>query len=139
MPAECFMHDKIIHKFFVDRECLRIQGVTSIMMETLKRPRMYILHGRPKTVGSTDGVKWSVVEACLQRMTKFSVLVSAVLAAEFPTFHVMSSFRVFSLSQNKRSEVGHGSAATADLREDRRFCLRLLAQCIVVDPNDSHN
>ena len=46
----------------------------------------------------------------------------------------MSAFRVFSLSQNKRSEAGHGSAATADLREDRRVCLQRLAQCIDVDP-----
>ena len=45
MPAECFMHDKIIHKLFVERECLTIPGFTYIMMETLKRPRTYILHG----------------------------------------------------------------------------------------------
>ena len=95
MPAECFMHDKIIHKLFVERECLTIPGFTYIMMETLKRPRTYILHGKPKTVGSTDGVSQGVVDACLRRMAKFSVLVSAVLAAEFPTFHIMSSFRVF--------------------------------------------
>ena len=48
MPAECFMHDKIIHKLFVERECLTIPGFTYIMMETLKRPRAHILHGAPK-------------------------------------------------------------------------------------------
>ena len=134
MPAECFMHDKIIHKLFVERECLTIPRFTYIMMETLKRPRTYILHGMANTVGSTDGVSQGVVDACLRRMTKFSVLVSAVLAAEFPTFHIMSAFRVFSLSQNKRSAAGHGSAAKADLREDRCACLQRLAQCIDIDP-----
>ena len=42
MPAECFMHDKIIHKLFVERECLTIPGFTLIMMEALVRPRAYI-------------------------------------------------------------------------------------------------
>ena len=55
MPAECFMHDKVIHKLFAERECLTIPGFALIMMETLMRPRAYILHGAPKTVGSTDG------------------------------------------------------------------------------------
>ena len=90
------MHAMIIRKLFVDRECLTIPGFTYIMMETLKRPRTYILHGMTKTVGSTDGVSQGVVAACLRRMTKFSVLVSAVLAAEFRTFHIMPEFRVFS-------------------------------------------
>ena len=132
MPASCFMSDTITRKLCAYRECLTTPGFTRIMMET--RPRTHILHGKPKTVGSTDGVSQGVVDVCLRRMTKFSVLVSAVLAAEFPTFHIMSAFRVFSLSQNKRSEAGHGSAATADLREDRRVCLQRVAQCIGIDP-----
>ena len=66
MPAECFMHDKIIHKLFVERECLTIPGFTHIMMETLKRPRTCILHGKPNTVGSTDGVSQGVVGVCMR-------------------------------------------------------------------------
>ena len=139
MPAECYMHGKIIHKLFVERECLTVPGFTYIMMETLKRPRTYILHGKAKTVGSTDGVSQGVVDACLRRMTKFSVLVSAVLAAEFPTFHIMSAFRVFSLSQNKRSEAGHGSAATADLREDRCALSTAIGTMHWRRPKDAHN
>ena len=95
MPAECFMHGNIIHKLFMERECLTIPGFTNIMMETLKRPRTYILHWKAKTVGSTDGVSQGVVDVCLRRMAKFSVLLSAVLAAEFPTFHILSAFRAF--------------------------------------------
>ena len=90
--------------------------------------------GRPKPLAAQTGCARVWLTLCLRRMTKFSVLVSAVLAAEFPTFHIMSAFRVFSLSQNKRSKAGHGSAATADLREDRRVCLQRLAQCIGIDP-----
>ena len=55
MPAECFMHDKIINKLFVQRECLTIPGFTYIMMETLKRLRTYILHGKPKTLAAPTG------------------------------------------------------------------------------------
>ena len=105
MPASCFMHDKSIHKLCVERECLTIPGFTYIMMETLKRPRTYILHGKAKTVGSTHGVSQHVVDACLRRMTKFSVLVSAVLAAEIPYLpHNVSIPRVFlEPEQTKRS------------------------------------
>ena len=93
MPAECFMHEKIIHKLFVQRECLAIPGFTYIMLETLKRPRTCILNGKPKTVGSANGVSLGVVDACLQRMAKFSGLVSVVLAAEFTTFHTVRMVR----------------------------------------------
>ena len=127
---EFHMHNDIIKKLFYDRECLRMPGFTRIMIDTIKRPRTYIIRGVAKTVGTAVGPSEALLNATFGRMQKFSTLVTAVLAAEFPAFDLLASFRAFSLSNQKRVEAGAGLAATADLREDRQTCLKRLAQCL---------
>ena len=130
MPLEFHMHNDIIKKLFYDRECLRMPGFTQIMIDTIKRPRTYIIRGVAKTIGNAAGPSQAILNATFGRMQKFSTLVTAVLAAEFPAFDLLASFRVFSLSAQKRLGAGAGLAATTDLREDRQTCLKRLAQCL---------
>ena len=64
-------------------------------------------------------------QRCLQRMSTFVHLCEKVMEAEFPSFHVMASFKVFSLSCSQRSQQ-------TLLNGDRHAALQRLAQVISV-------
>ena len=133
MPAEFRMHSTIIDRMFKDRQVMAANSITKLMLGTIKRPRAYLIRGRAKTVGGLQQPSAAVIDTCFRRMVKFADRVRAVLAAEFPAFDVLASFRVFSCSASQRSDAGAGVAATVALDEDRIMCLRRLAQCLELD------
>ena len=150
LPAELERHILIMRRLFCDGAVVEFQSLTKVMLQILSTPRTFIILGRPKTIGSLTGVNPEVVYACLRRMQAFVALASQVIAAEFPHFDIVASFRVFALSDRGRGNsepslaatAGQGSsagtagpqnlAATAKLRRDQETCLKRLAQVVGV-------
>ena len=129
LPGQFQRHVNILHRLFTDGEVVRIPGLTKIMLDTLRKPRTYIVRGQPKTLGSLVGPDSAIVDRCLARMKAYTMLVQKVVEAEFPYFELLAAFRVFSLSKHKTD--------VEDIVEaDQQTCLQKLASCVGVSEQD---
>ena len=97
VPEVCDRYWGIIRQSFIQGQCVHVPGLTYVMLETLKRPRTYVVHGRAVTMGSVAGVAPEIVTKCLKRMAAWAMLSKHVLYTEVPTWHLMSCFKVFAL------------------------------------------
>ena len=89
--------EAIIYKLFVKGQVIEIPGLTTAMIEMLRTPRTYLIHGVVKTIGAPEGVPDRILTKCRKRMSAIVALAGSVCRAEFPDFDLMSSFRVFTL------------------------------------------
>ena len=128
LPAQFHRHVQIIRRLFTDGEVLRIPGLTKIMLDSLQKPRTYIVRGQPKTLGSLVGPDSAIVDRCMARMKAYTILVAKVVEAEFPHFELLAAFRVFSLSKHK--------TGVQDIEADQQKCLQKLAACVGVSEQD---
>lgn len=117
----------ILEHLFKKGQCLHVPGMTGVMVQTLRRPRTYLVKGVPKTVGSVDGVSEEVKMRCLRRMAAWTTLAHVVLQSEFPDWDLLSSFQVFSLSKSRTT-----STTAAD--GSRKVFLDRLAASIGICP-----
>ena len=132
LPSELHRQMLMMRRLFIDRAIFTFPGLTKVMLETLAKPRTFIILGRLRTIGSVDGVSADVQDACLRRMQTFARLASQVFEAEFPNFTAMASFRVFALSSRSRGNANLSSAS----ENDQETCLRRLAQTLNIAPAD---
>ncbi len=131
LPSDFRRHILVLRRLFIDGQCLHIPGLPRNMLQTLRRPRTFVVKGRAKTTGAVCGVAEAIIAVCLNRMKQYVVMATAVVQAEFPCFELLSSFRAFTLGKRKHN-VDQECAAT----EDQRKCLDRLAQCIGASPED---
>ena len=75
---------------FVDGKCVGMFGYTSLMLETLKEPIVWAIKGRVSSIGYADGVPQEIINGCLARMACWSKLLRATIAAEVPSFELIS-------------------------------------------------
>ena len=106
LPSNCEVFLKKIVMLFVDGRCVEF-GYTHYCLKMLKTP-ITIMLNTPKTIGSRSGASQHVIDRCLSRMATWVKMSESVLASEFPHFRVFSSFRIFSLSDEKAlGDEGH--------------------------------
>lgn len=134
LPSEFHRQELMLRRLFVEGAIFTFPGLTKVMLETLRKPRTFIVQGRLKTIGSCHGPSGDVRDACLRRMQAFARLAAQVLEAEFPNFSLLSSFRVFALSDRSRRAILNNSSDT-----DQETCLRRLAQVFAIMPEDLIN
>ena len=105
LPATLDQFDLVFKALFMDGQCVHTPGFTGSMLATLRRARTYIVQGVPKTLGGEDLPELAEIETrALKRMSKWAVLASATVAAEFPDHSLFSCFQVFALSTSRRRE-----------------------------------
>ncbi len=132
LPGDFSSQDLVLRRLFIEGLCVDLPGLTRIAIDTLRKPRTYVLRGgATKTLGSTGGPDPDVIAKCLVRMAALVALASKTRSAEFPDFELLAAFRVFALSQ--RACSGRRGRESAD---DRRLCLERLAACVQVSSHD---
>lgn len=77
------------------------QGFTGFMLESLKKPRGFLVNRVAKTIGGENKVTPEVILKCVERLQAFLTLTLETLKAEFPGHDLLSAFRVFELSNVK--------------------------------------
>ena len=70
-------------------------GYTQHMLALIRRPRIVVSGGRPKTLGDINGPSKQIVATCLDRMVNWWKLVEAVLETEFPDWDLLLQFTAF--------------------------------------------
>ena len=124
LPEELDLYKSILHKLFVEGLCLQIPGLTKLMIKYLDSPRSILVADVAKTIGGCDD---SVKRACLTRMAAYTVVAESVMNSEFPSFELMASLRVFSVSDEAKSKRQCESG-------EQENCLKQLAQAVGVCP-----
>eukprot|EP00438_Fugacium_kawagutii_P006299 Skav233307 [mRNA] locus=scaffold4193:34546:35811:- [translate_table: standard] len=125
LPYELDRYRSVIRKLFVEGNCLHV-GLTKIMLKHLSDPRLLMSQGVRVKLGGADEVTEELKRQCLKRMSAYVVVAESVLEGEFPHFQLVSSLRVFSLSDEGRLQTQLRSG-------ERANCLEKLARAIGVD------
>lgn len=125
LPYELDRYRAVIRKLFVEGNCLHV-GLTKIMLKHLSEPRLLMCQGVRVKLGGADEVTEQLKRQCLKRMSAYVVVAESVLEGEFPHFQLVSSLRVFSLSDEGRLQTQLRSG-------ERANCLEKLARAIGVD------
>jgi len=125
LPYELDRYRAVIRKLFVEGNCLHV-GLTKIMLKHLSEPRLLMCQGVRVKLGGGDEVTEQLKRQCLKRMSAYVVVAESVLEGEFPHFQLVSSLRVFSLSDEGRLQTQLRSG-------ERANCLEKLARAIGVD------
>ena len=89
--------DKIEALFGGEAMCLELDGYTKYMLSTLSTPIIFQVGKESRSLGVHGGVSPTMINSCLQRMRAWTVLMKAVVLAEFPTFDMVRAFGAFSL------------------------------------------
>ncbi len=98
--------DKIT-MLYVDGEVTQTATYTQWVLTLLRDPILFFVSGMPKMLGHTSGVPAPVIRRCLRRMACWVKMAKHVADTEFPSFRVVTSFSIFSLTDG--NERGQGS------------------------------
>ena len=101
-----------ITMLYVDEEVLEAATYTRYLLQLLRHPMLVFIEGRPKTIGRKAGVAPNVLRRCLARMAAWVKMATAVADAEFPSFRIVVSFGIFSLTTG--NERGQGAVRDGD-------------------------
>ena len=129
-------YSRRIQILFLEGACLRT-GYTKVMLETLRKPMVYVVNGTMLQCGHAAGASQEQVTWCLDKMKCWARMAIATAHAEFPDFTVMHAMSVFNLrSPDIASNDGGGCAPL--LGPDRRGVnvtdqLEILASAFAVD------
>ena len=82
--------------------CLNSDSYTQVMIKWLLEPHHYDVDGRGKAIGGTMPSR-GTLNQCFGHMRSWVVLARDVIAAEFPSFDVVSSFSAFSVIESNKS------------------------------------
>lgn len=115
-PAQLTSHiDHLVHQadtLFIQGHALQADpSFSSHALALLRRPRSCHIGNVVKTLGGPGTVSEQVSRRCMSRMAAWVRLLMSSLQAEFPSWHVIQSFRLFDLSNawDVGSEVCLGS------------------------------
>ena len=122
--------EAVTRRLFIDGQCLHTPGLTGVMLRTMGRARTHVISGKPVTLGNDEGVSNDIKTRCCQRMANWVHLTTCVIAAEFPTWDLLASFKVFALDGKKKVE------AAAVLSDQSKDLLCRLAQVIGLRSTD---
>ena len=122
----------VLARLFIQGMCTQIPGLTSLMMSALRRPRTFIVNGRPKTFGTPGGADPEIITRCLKRMAAVTVLAEVVIQAEFPEWDLLASFSIFDVAIGLRGPA----AITVDCKAVE-VCVRRLATALDLDDKDT--
>ena len=125
LPYELDRYRAVIRKLFVEGNCLHV-GLTKIMLQHLSEQRLLMSQGFRANLGGAAAVTEDLKRQCLKRMSAYVVVAESVLEGEFPHFQLVSSLRVFSLSDETRLQKQLQSG-------ERNNCLEKLARAIGVE------
>ena len=89
---------KTIGGLFVESRCLHSFGYTTCMLETLQTPVVFQVGAKTCSLGTAEGVGEATKDRCLERMRAWVALARAAVEAEFPSFELAQSYRVFRLA-----------------------------------------
>ena len=99
-PADtAFMIESYVRRIqtlFLEGSCLRT-GYTQVMMESLKKPIVYVVRGAMLQCGDSAGASRQQVTWCLEKMQCWARLAIATARAEFPEYTVLHAMSVFHL------------------------------------------
>lgn len=126
LPYELDRYRSVIRKLFIEGACLHV-GLTKLMLKHLESQKLLLSAGFRSTFGGPGTVTQDVKRDCLKRMAAYVVVAESVLEGEFPSFQLVSSLRVFSLSDSSRTQKQLESG-------ERNNCLEKLAEAIGIDP-----
>lgn len=121
-PEECRLLDERITYLFDGKRCLETMGYTKLALEGIKRIMTCQLKGCIISIGTAQGASQEIVDRCLARMCCWTKLSRATLQAEFPSWELLQSFRVYS--------------TFSDLGDDGRLCIKRIATAFGVDERD---
>ena len=127
LPQAVDQLDETLRKLFVEGMVTQIPGFTWVMVQTLAKPRTWIINGRAKTVGGDGAVAPEIITRCLRRMAAWTLLATATIAGEFPDSHLLMVFGVFKLSK--------GSSSTTATGEQKRLLTRV-AKILKLSPEN---
>ena len=88
--------DRITDLFF-NGKIIGVDGHTRVVQDWLATSHVYQVNGEVLSIGGPLAVN-SVVGKCMQRLRAWAVLAREVIHAEFPSFDVMNSMRIFDVS-----------------------------------------
>ena len=109
--------------YLVIEQHVKDSGYTDHMVQQLRRPRGFLVRGRPKTVGGLpEGSESPILARILQRMSAWVHLATQTVKAEFPSFELLSSFLLFDIQAPDSSEWQLSK---------RKACERLAKACRV--------
>lgn len=130
LPQDIMAQETVLRSLFLDKACLNFPGFTKVALQTLKRPRTFVLRaGFVKTFGSAAGVSQAVVDQCFSRMRPIIEVSSKVIAAEYPEHDILHSFHVFALSgRSGRSDL-HGQRRSEGQNEGLSRLARVFGIC----------
>jgi hypothetical protein len=103
IASECSDFLARIKALFLDGQALTM-GYTKLMLEAVKAVKLVILPSGPMTIGCRTGAPPAIIQRCLQRMAGWVSLAASVIAVEFPSFELLQSFSVFSLSAGGQAQ-----------------------------------
>ena len=123
--GDCEQYLIILRALFVDGQCLVAPGYTFYAIEALKKVRVNITSGTPKTFGGT--LEPEVVTRTLRRMAAWVIMATHTIEAEFPGFELRSNFKVFAL--------GHPNELSTNSSNTAKDAITRLAKAFHVDPD----
>ena len=125
LPYELDRYRSVIRKLFIEGVCLHV-GLTKLMLKLLDKQKLLLSAGFRCTFGGPGTVTQDVKSNCLKRMAAYVVVTESVLEGEFPSFQLVSSLRVFSLSDSSRTQKQLESG-------ERNNCLEKIAETLGID------
>ena len=122
---DCERYIMILKALFVDGQCLVAPGYTFYAIEALKKVRVNITSGTPKTFGGT--LEPEVITRALRRMAAWVIMATRTIDAEFPGFELRSNFKVFALGRSNELNINSNNIA--------KDAITRLAMAFHVDPD----
>ena len=95
-PVECESLIAKLHRL-INKGELVSSGFTAYMLNSLEKPRGYLVRGQPKTLGGPGKVTTPLILQCIEQCQAFLVLATNTIKAEFPDSDILTAFRVFAV------------------------------------------
>ena len=108
-PVECESLIAKLHRL-INKGELVSSGFTAYMLNSLEKPRGYLVRGQPKTLGGPGKVTTPLILQCIEQCQAFLVLATNTIKAEFPDSDILTAFRVFAVVKKRgveRDENAH--------------------------------
>ena len=94
--------DRVRFLFGVRGGCTTVAGYTSYALQVLGNVRRFHVADQHKSFGCMGGISQDVIGRALGRMRNWLAVIESVVAAEFPSFDVLSSFGIFNLDTDSK-------------------------------------
>ena len=112
-----------LRRLFIDGQCIHVPGCTSVVLQSLRRARTFVVGGVALTIGAKEGLPAATVASCMRRMAAWAALAKNVIQAEFPSWDVLMAFQVFEVRSRHDTTVHRGQRDDKDIDDClKRIC-----------------